>query len=194
MVSSGSMQIQPTDPFVPESNPPAPPDLAKEASQQFRSQVGHISRQSGIFFVGTIFAAALGYVFKVYIARVLGAEALGIYALGATLLGFVGIFNTFGLSESAVRFVAVYSAAGKLRQLHALLWTGAAMLLAANLLFAAVLLVAGHPVAVSFYHSRELARYLPWFAVMLFPSVLGGFYSRILSGYRDVGRRTVIVN
>src|ERR1700736_3658206 len=93
-------------------------EAAVSETHQFRSQVGHISRQSGIFFAGTIFSAALGYVFKVYLARVLGAEVLGIYALGITLVGFLGIFNTLGLSQSAVRFVAAYRAAGKFEELH----------------------------------------------------------------------------
>ena len=48
----------------------------------FQTEMGRISRQSGIVFAGTIFTVAFGYVFKVYLARVLGAEALGIYALG----------------------------------------------------------------------------------------------------------------
>ena len=100
-----------------------------EGTQQFRSQVGHISRQSGVFFAGSLFSVAFGYVFKVYLARVLGAEDLGLYALGITLIGFIGIFNSLGLSQSAVRFVAAYRAAGKFRELHALLWRGAAVLL-----------------------------------------------------------------
>ena len=72
----------------------------------FRQQMGHISRHSAVFFAGTIFTAAAGYLFKIYLARVLGAEALGIYALGMTIVGLLGIFNALGLPYSAVRFVA----------------------------------------------------------------------------------------
>src|SRR5271163_814131 len=133
-------------------------------TQQFQSQVGHISRQSGVFFAGTIFTAAFGYVFKVYLARVLGPEALGMFALGITLVGFLGVFNSLGLPQSAVRFVAAYCAAGKFERLHALLWRGSRILLTANLLFAAILLTAGRWVAVRFYHSTALVQYLPWFA------------------------------
>ncbi len=75
--------------------------------------MGHISRHSAVFFAGTIFTAAAGYLFKIYLARVLGAEALGIYALGMTIVGLLGIFNALGLPYSAVRFVAAYSATGK---------------------------------------------------------------------------------
>jgi len=167
---------------------------SERETQQFRSQVGHISRHSGVFFAGTIFTAALGYVFKVYLARVLGAENLGVYYLGVTLIGFLGIFNTLGLPQSALRFVASYQAAGNFKALHALLWRGAALLLAANVLFAAILLGLGRFVAVRFYHAPGLARYLPLFALMMLFAVLSTFYSKVLAGYRDLKLRTLIVN
>ena len=171
----------------------APPPVDAD-SQKFRSQVGHISRHSGVFFAGTIFTAAFGYVFKVYLARVLGAKNLGLYALGMTLVGFIGIFNTLGLPQSAVRFVASYLAEGKFKQLHALLWRGATVLLAGNVVLAGVLLGFGKVIAIRFYHSPALVQYLPLFALMMLFSVLNTFYSRVLSGYRDLKWRTLIMN
>lgn len=165
-----------------------------QQTQQFRSQVGHISRNSGLYFAGTIFTVALGYVFKVYLARVLGAEALGIYALGITLIGFVGVFNSLGLVESAVRFAAVYRAAHKLEQLRALLWRGGAVLLIANVLFGTILLRMGGVVALRFYHSSKLAQYIPWFTALMLLGSVSTFYGRILAGYKEVGRRTLITN
>jgi O-antigen/teichoic acid export membrane protein len=175
-------------------SPPTVSPSAASQTQQFQSQVGHISRQSGVFFAGTIFAAAFGYVFKVYLARVLGPEALGIFALGTTLVGFLGVFNALGLPQSAVRFVASYCAAEKFEALHALLWRGPAILLAANLLFAAILLTFGRWVAVRFYHSADLVQYLPWFTLIMLFSVLTGFYGKILTGFKDLSRRTLIMN
>ena len=170
----------------------APNDAA--ATQRFRSQVGHISRQSGIFFIGTIFSVAFSYVFKVYLARVLGPEDLGLYALGMTLIGFIGIFNTLGLPGSAIRFVAAYRAAGKFKELHALLWRGAELLLAANAVLAVLLLIFGRTLAVRFYHSPALVPYLPLFALIMLFGVVTGFYGRVLAGYRDLKLRTLIVN
>ena len=72
--------------------------------------MGKISRQSGVFFAGTLFSVASAYFFKIYLARVLGAEGLGLYALGITLVGFLGVFNALGLPQAAVRFVSVYTA------------------------------------------------------------------------------------
>ena len=163
-------------------------------TQQFRSQVGHISRQSGIFFAGTVFSVGIGYVFKVYLARVLGARDLGVYALGMTLVGFLSIFNGMGLPQSAVRFVASYAAANKFPQLHALLWRGAGLLLAVNAVFAVIFLGVGRWIAIRFYHAPLLVHYLPWFALTMLTGAVTFFYSKVLAGYRDLTRRTVITN
>jgi O-antigen/teichoic acid export membrane protein len=176
------------------ADPVSPAESITEQAQQFRSQVGHISRQSGIFFGGTLFTAAAGYVFKIYLARTLGAEALGWYALGITLIGFFGIFNTLGLAQSAVRYVAAYVAAKTFAPLHALLWRGTAILVLANIFLAAILLTLGRGIAVRFYHLPQLVEYLPWFAMIMLFGVLNGFYGKVLSGYRDLGRRTLIIN
>lgn len=163
-------------------------------TQQFRSHVGHISRQSGVYFAGTILTAGLSYLFKIYLARTLGAEYLGIYALGMTLIAFIGLFNSLGLPQSAVRFVAAYVATGKLKQLHALIWRGAALLIVANIGVAAILLTAGRWIAVRFYHSPALVPYLPLFAFIMLFGVINGFYRQVLAGYRDLKLRTLIVN
>lgn len=167
---------------------------SKAESERFRSQVGHISRHSGVFFAGTLFTVALGYLFKVYLARVLGAEALGIYALGLTLTGFVGFLNSLGLTESAVRFAAVYKATDKFEQLRALLWRGGAILVSANVVFFALFLALGGIVARRFYHSPDLARYVPWFATLMLLGIVSTFYGKVLGGYKVVGPRTFITN
>jgi O-antigen/teichoic acid export membrane protein len=158
----------------------------------FQTEIGRISRQSGIVFAGTIFTAVLGYVFRVYLARVLGADALGIYALGLTIVNFLGIVNALGLPDSALRFVALYTASGKLEALRSLLWNGSWILLVTNLVFAAILLKVGPWVATRFYHSPQLAHYLPLFALIMVTGALTTFFNKVLGGYKEVGRRTVI--
>ena len=177
-----------------------PPDLISEmqpsvaAAQQFRQQMGHISRQSSVFFAGTIFTTAAGYLFKVYLARVLGAEALGIYALGMTIIGLLGVFNALGLPQSAVRFVATYCATAKLDLLRGFLARGMVFLLVSNLLLGGMVLLVGPWVAVHFYHTPALHAYLGWFALIMVFGTLNTFLGQVLAGYKDVARRTVITN
>ena len=102
-------------------------------TQKFRSQMGHISRHSGVFFLGTMFTALAGYLFKLYVARMLGAEALGIFALGMTFVGFLGVFAALGLPQSAVRFVALYNASNRHEELRNFLTRALGLLFLANI-------------------------------------------------------------
>jgi len=179
---------------VGEELPSADTDTKGLETLNFRSEMGRISRQSGTVFAGTIFTAAFGYFFKIYLARVLGAEALGIYALGMTIVGFLGILNVLGLPQSAVRFVALYGAAGKFGELGSLLWKGSAILLLANLVFAAALVEVGPSIAIRLYHSPVLVRYLPLFAVIMILGTLNFFFGKVLAGYKAVGLRTFVTN
>ena len=74
---------------------------------EFRRHCRKISRESTIFFLGTVLTSAASYFFKIYLARTIGAEALGLYALGMTVVGFAGVAGAVdrllrrGLSESS---------------------------------------------------------------------------------------------
>jgi len=178
------VQSSAVSPVEPATTPP------ERAS--FKTEMGRISRQSGIAFSGTIFTAVMGYAFKIYLARFLGASTLGLYALGMTVVSFLGIINVLGLPESAVRFVAMYSASKRYQQLRSLLWNGSWILLATNLAFSAILLRFGPWAVKRFYHSPQLTPYLPLFAAIMMTGAFNVFYGNVLTGYREVGRRTLI--
>lgn len=172
-----------------EVNTSAP---AQSVRASFTTEMGRISRQSSIAFVGTIFTAVVGYAFKIYLARFLGADALGLYALGITIISFMGMVNTLGIPQAALRFVAEYSASRKISELRALLWNGSWILVATNLIFAGVLLKVGPWIAIRFYHAPQLVRYLPLFAIIMLMSALNLFSGNVLTGYREAGRRIII--
>ncbi len=173
--------------------PPPSPSLADEQSQ-FRSQVGKISRHSTVYFAGSLFTAAAGYLFKIYVARVLGADGLGIYALGMTIVGFLGIFNGLGLPQAATRFVAAYSGTGQWQRLHGFLRRMSAVLLVSNVAMAIAVVVAGPWLALHVYHAPALIPYLPFFAALLALGGLTSFCGQVLAGYKDVAVRTLITN
>ncbi len=188
-----------SDPVVkasPESLAPRTlaPGTQASGTQEFRSQVGHISRQSGVFFAGTIFTTAFGYVSKVYLARVLGAEALGIYALGMTVVGLVGIFGGLGLTWAASRFPPAYCSTGRLEDLRSFLGWSVLSLICANAVFALVVIAARHWISTSLYHTPALASYLYLFALIMFLGALTTFFAQLLTGYKEVAKRTLIAN
>ena len=160
-------------------------------SVELRSRIGNISRQSFVYFGGTMLTAVASYFFKVYLARKLGAEALGLYALGMTLVGFAGLFNSLGLPNAATRFVAAYSATGERHRLAGFFRGSLGVLVLLNVLLGAAFLICGPWLAVRFYHAPKLGPYLWAFAVIMFTGVLAMFLGRVLAGYREVARRTI---
>lgn len=177
--------------ILPTAERQSPPS---QETQKFRTQMGHISRHSTVFFAGTLFTTAAGYLFKVYLARKLGAEALGIYALGMTIIGFIGLFAGLGLPQAAVRFVSLYTATGKVEELRSFIVRSCGLLVAINLAVGAVVVVKGPWVGRHFYHTPALDPYFKFFALIMLTGALTTFFGQILQGYKDVSRRTLITN
>jgi O-antigen/teichoic acid export membrane protein len=168
--------------------------LAARETQQFQTQMGHISRHSAVFFLGMIFRIGAGYLFKVYLARTLGPEPLGIYALGMTIIGFLGVFNGLGLSQAAVRFVAHYTASGKIEQLRQFLISATGLILGANVALGLTVLWIGPWLAAYFYHTPALLPYLRFFALIMMLGAPATFFGKVLQGYKEVARLTVITD
>src|SRR5215475_16181273 len=177
---------------------PVSPDLGSATPQvgapTFHRRMATISRQSAVYFAGTILTTAAGFVFKIFLARTLGAEALGIYALGMTIVGLLGLFNAFGLPTAATRFVAAYTARGQVALLGTFLRSSLALLIVCNVILGVFLLAAGPWIAVHFYHLPALSPYLWAFAWIMFFGVLNTFLGQAMAGYHDVTRRTFITH
>src|SRR5206468_819605 len=171
-----------------ETRPAAP------EAQKFRHEIGQISRQSAVFFAGTMFTSVAAYAFKIYLARALGAEALGIYALGMTAVGAIGLVAALGLPSAAARYVAVYTARADSERLRALLWRSLEILLITNLLGGVGMFLARHSIAQRIYHTPSLAKYMVLFALIMLSGAFTTFLGQVLAGYKDVARRTVITN
>ena len=161
---------------------------------KFRREMGTITRQSGVFFAGTMFTAAASYLFKFFVARWLGAELLGVYALGMTVVGFLGVFAAVGLPSAAVRFVAVYNSNGKVDLLRGFLGRSILFVLLVSSLLAGIAVLGSHWIAGPLYHTPALVRYMPWFGLMIVTAGLGSFLGQVLAGFKDVTRRTMITN
>ena len=167
---------------------------ANQLQQEFRSHVGVISRQSGVFFAGTMFTAVAGYVFKIYLARTLGSEALGIYALGMTVVGLFGIFGGLGINWAVLRFPPAYASTGRGAELRSFLAWALLILLVVNGLLAGGVVLARRWVAIRLYHTPALAGYLYLFAAILFMGALTNFFGQLLTGFKGTATRAIITN
>lgn len=161
---------------------------------EFGRNFDQISRQSAVFFVGTLFTMGAGYLVKVYVARMLGAELLGIYALGMTMVNFVQMAGMLGLQGTAPRFVAVYNATGKFDELRGFLTRSTSAIVFLNIVFSIGLVLSGNWIARKLYHAPDLAQYIPVFAVLAVLGAINVFYCQVLAGFKDIAKRTVITN
>jgi O-antigen/teichoic acid export membrane protein len=165
-----------------------------KSQQEFKSHMGNISRQSGVFFAGTIFTALAGYIFKIYLARTLGSEALGIYALGMTVAGLFGVFGGLGISWAALRFPAAYASTGRREELQSFVTWGVLILSSVNGILAIGIVLARHWVSIRLYHTPALANYLHLFALILFTGALTNFFGQLLTGFKGTAKRTIITS
>jgi O-antigen/teichoic acid export membrane protein len=156
--------------------------------------MGEVSRQSLIFFLGTIFTTGASYLFKIYVARKLGAEQLGIYVIGMSVTGLLGLFPVLGLPDAASRFVAVYTAKSRMSHLRGFLVRGLLLLISMNLLLGGAIFLARHWIADRLYHLPVLSAYMPLFVILMCCGALTTFLGCVLAGYKDVARRTLITN
>jgi O-antigen/teichoic acid export membrane protein len=180
---------------IPAAPPIASSDAASDVLRlEFKRNMGQISRQSSVFFAGTLFTMAAGYLVKVYVARVLGAEQLGLYALGMTIVSLTQLVASVGLQGAAARYIAVYKATGKLNDLRGFLTRSVTIVVCLNLIFSAGFVVWGRWIAHSLYHAPGLEPYLPLFAALTILGSLNVFYCQVLAGFKDVAKRTIITN
>jgi len=173
------------------STPGATADLVQ---LEFRRSMGQISRQSLMFFLGTVFTMGAGYLVKIYIARVLGAEQLGLYTLGMTLVSLTQLVAVLGLPSAAGRYVAAYNATGRFEELRGFLTRSVAVVVFLNLIFSSGLLLCGPWIARHLYHAPALGQYIPFLAALTILGSLNVFYCQVLAGFKDVAKRTVITN
>jgi O-antigen/teichoic acid export membrane protein len=177
----------------------SPPEVSPEAATQvldfeFSRNLGQISRHSMVFFAGTLFTMAAGYLVKIYVARVLGAEQLGLYALGMTLVSLTQLFGTLGLQGTAARYVAVYSATRNYDALRGLLTRSVGIVFSLNLLLSLGLILSGHWISQNLYHAPDLVQYVPLFAALAVLGALNVLYSQVLGGFKEITKRTIITN
>ena len=177
----------------------SPPNTTPEAvtgvlEYEFSRTLGQISRHSAVFFAGTLFTMAAGYLVKIYVARVLGAELLGLYALGMTLVSLTQLFGTLGLHGTAARYVALYSAKGNFNALRGLLTRSVGIVVSLNVLLSLGLIFSGRWISRNLYHAPDLSQYLPLFAALSVLGALNVYYCQVLAGFKEITKRTVITN
>lgn len=160
----------------------------------FRQHFRKISRESAIFFSGTVLTSFASYFFKIYLAHTIGAEALGLYALGMTVVGFAGVLGAVGLPQAASKFVAAYKATEDHLKLIQFISFGVCALLITNLITGIGVLRARQWISGTLYHAPALDPLMHTFILIMLLGAFTTFLGQCLAGYKDVAKRTIITN
>lgn len=101
-----------------------------------------LGSQSLVALLGNLFTLAVGLPLQIYVSRVLGAGGLGVYGLLEGAVNTISSFLSFGLAQTAVRFVPAHLEKGEYDHVRCLLRFSVLALLLIGTLAYALLLIA----------------------------------------------------
>lgn len=88
------------------------------------SLVRRLAGQSAFFLVGNVFTLLVGFVFQVYLAKQLGAGGLGVYGLLESGVGVATALLSFGIAQTAMRFIPSHVQNGEVAEVNTLIRKG----------------------------------------------------------------------
>lgn len=154
----------------------------------FRTEMGKISRQSAVFFAGTVFTLVAGFFFKIYTARVLGAEGIGLYALGTSVVAFFSLFAHWGIPRAMVRFIPMYAAQNDAARIRGLIVRGGLVVALVSSTLGIVLFLTRDEIATRIFSEPALAPILALFAFSIPLGTLGFLLDQIAVGFQQTAR------
>lgn len=154
----------------------------------FRAEMGKISRQSAVYFIGTVFTLVAGFFFKIYTARTLGAEGLGQYALGASVVAFFSLFAHWGIPRAMVRFIPAYSAQNDAARIRGLIVHGGLIVTLVSSTLGIVLWLVRNEIAARIFSEPALAPILALFAFSIPLGTLGFLLDQVAVGFQQTAR------
>lgn len=86
--------------------------IEQEEKDSLKGLVPQIAKGAGITFFGDFFGKGVNFISQILIARLLGTEFFGLYALGLVIFNVAQTLAGMGLSQGAVRYVAIHDGAG----------------------------------------------------------------------------------
>ena len=163
-----------------------------EISLDFMDKIGTISKQSIVFFSGTIFSSVIGYFFTVFIARRLGSQVLGYFALGMSIVTLSVVISTLGLPMTSARFIALYVGLGENNKITAFLRYVSVIIICTSILLGVAVYLGRYWIAEGIFHKPQLTNFIPLFALMVPVTAASQLLFQTLTGFQKVDNRTLI--
>lgn len=146
------------------------------------------ARGGAVAFVLKIASTVLGFLNQIALARILGAGGVGEVLLAISVTRIFSQIAKFGMEEAMMRFVPVYVDQRDEARLKGAIYFSLSLCLGISLIFAFLAAVFSEFIAVSFFHSQNLAKLLPLIAVSIPAGVIRDVTGGILRGYKEAFR------
>ncbi|MFH1308549.1 MAG: flippase [Patescibacteria group bacterium] len=140
-------------------------------------------------FISNAIAKLGGIVFTIFIlARLLGPELFGIYNLAFSIISIILVFSTFGIGDTATRFIA--EALSKKSKIKARSYFKYLIKIQGivTILAVAVLLIIAKPIAFNFYDKPALFYPLIIAALYVFAISLYGIIQSLFYAIKDISK------
>ena len=149
-----------------------------------------IAKNTGIFGGAEIFHRIVQFVSGIIITRVVGASIYGIYTTGITVLFFLQIAGTMGLSKGVVRYIGLYKR--EQDKATGIIISGLLIAFLSGAILAGLLYFGANYLANSIFCMPTLKWVLQWLAASLPASVLIIVGSECIRGFQNIKGYVVI--
>ncbi len=137
-------------------------------------------------FVYKVVGMMVGYIFTLLITRIFGADTMGMLALSLTILTAFSVVGRFGFDLALLRFVAEYSANGRMDFVKAAYMNAVKIVVPACLLLSAALFFTSSYMAKHIFSKEHLSVYFQIVSFVILPMGLISLNSESLRGLKKI--------
>ncbi|MGH6835312.1 MAG: oligosaccharide flippase family protein [Methylocella sp.] len=151
------------------------------------SQMGvSVAGQTIVVFAGNVFTLVAGLPFQIFVARVLGANQLGLFGLVEAAVVTLSGFVSFGIAQTAVRFIPEYLAKGEHEPIRKLALLTTLALTGIGVAMASCIVLLSAPVMAWFGIAPAQAKLVNVMALTAPIGLLTFLYQQILRGFQEI--------
>ncbi|MGH6846056.1 MAG: oligosaccharide flippase family protein [Methylocella sp.] len=145
-----------------------------------------VAGQTIVVFAGNVFTLVAGLPFQIYVARALGVNQLGLFGLVEAAVVTLSGFVSFGIAQTAVRFIPEYLAKGEHGHIRKLALLATLALTATGVALASCIVLLSAPVMAWFGIAPADAKLVNVMAITAPIGLLTFLYQQILRGFQEI--------
>lgn len=142
--------------------------------------------QTIVVFAGNVFTLVAGLPFQIYVARVLGVNQLGLFGLVEAAVVTLSGFVSFGIAQTAVRFIPEHLAKGEHDHIRKLALLATLALTVIGIALASCIVLLSAPAMAWFGIQPAEAKLVNVMALTAPLGLLTFLYQQILRGFQEI--------